>query len=30
MTYIQGFLAPVKTDKKAEYKTIAENSWALF
>ncbi|MEM5581542.1 DUF1428 domain-containing protein [Roseibium sp. AS2] len=30
MAYIQGFLAPVKTAKKAEYKDIAERSWALF
>ncbi|MBO6891754.1 MAG: DUF1428 domain-containing protein [Roseibium sp.] len=30
MAYVQGFLAPVKTDKKAEYKEIAEKSWALF
>lgn len=30
MTYIQGFLAPVKTAKKADYKDIAEKSWALF
>lgn len=30
MTYIQGFLAPVKTAKKAEYTEIAEKSWALF
>jgi len=30
MTYVQGFLAPVKTAKKADYKEIAEKSWALF
>jgi len=30
MVYIQGFLAPVKTAKKAEYKEIAEKSWVLF
>ena len=30
MTYIQGFLAPVKTARKADYKVIAEKSWALF
>jgi len=30
MAYVQGFLAPVKTAKKAEYLEIAEKSWALF
>lgn len=30
MTYVQGFLAPVKTDRKADYKDIAEKSWLLF
>lgn len=30
MTYIQGFLAPVKTARKADYKEIAEKSWVLF
>ena len=30
MAYIQGFLAPVKTDRKADYKAIAEKSWKLF
>ncbi|MET1413221.1 DUF1428 domain-containing protein [Roseibium sp. HPY-6] len=30
MTYVQGFLAPVKTSKKADYVEIAQRSWALF
>ncbi|MHA7775063.1 DUF1428 domain-containing protein [Roseibium sp. M-1] len=30
MTYVQGFLAPVKTAKKTEYVEIAEKSWLLF
>lgn len=30
MAYVQGFLAPVKTAKKADYTQIAEKSWALF
>ncbi|GAA0780841.1 DUF1428 domain-containing protein [Roseibium denhamense] len=30
MAYVQGFLTPVKTSKKAEYAEIAEKSWALF
>lgn len=30
MTYVQGFLLPVKTDKKTSYREIAEKSWALF
>ncbi|CTQ71634.1 DUF1428 domain-containing protein [Roseibium alexandrii] len=30
MSYVQGFLAPVKTTKKADYAVIAEKSWALF
>lgn len=30
MTYVQGFLLPVKTARKADYKEIAEKSWGLF
>ncbi|WP_420412446.1 DUF1428 domain-containing protein [Roseibium sp.] len=29
MTYVQGFLAPVKSAKQQEYKEIAEKSWML-
>lgn len=30
MAYIQGFVAPVKTAKKAEYIEIAKKSWEIF
>ncbi|MTI00265.1 DUF1428 domain-containing protein [Roseibium sp. RKSG952] len=30
MAYVQGFLAPVKTARKEEYRQIAEKSWELF
>jgi len=30
MTYVQGFLVPVKTDAKAAYREITETSWEMF